>query len=76
MVTTQVVKWLSTGERRLLNWNRRGVLSALSFTDSGGVRYFDRAWLRKSHGDCGGQQGECSTKGSILFFRGLVRRGG
>jgi len=24
MVTTQVVKWLSTGERRLLNWNRRG----------------------------------------------------
>jgi len=42
-----VVKQLSTGESQLLKWNKHGVLSALSFTDSG-VCHFARAWLRKT----------------------------
>lgn len=44
---TQVARWFSIGERWLVNWNRRGVLSALSFTDSG-VCYSERAWLMKA----------------------------
>ena len=35
------------GERQLLNLNRHGVLSSLSFTDNNGARYFDQAWLGK-----------------------------
>jgi hypothetical protein len=45
---TQVVKGLDMGKGRLMNWDMRGVLSALSFTDSNGVCYFDQAWLRKA----------------------------
>ena len=44
MVTAQVVKWLSTGERRLLNWKRQGVLPELNFIGNNGVRHFDREW--------------------------------
>jgi hypothetical protein len=44
---TQVVRWFSKGKRRLLNWDMRGVLSALSFTGSG-VCYFDQVWLWKA----------------------------
>ena len=47
MRPTQVAGWFSMGESQLLKWNRHGVLSALSFTDSG-VCHFDRAWLRKT----------------------------
>jgi hypothetical protein len=43
----QVTSWFSIGEGWLVNWNRRGVLSALSFTNSG-VCYLERAWLRKA----------------------------
>ena len=48
MATIQVIKRLSTGESLVLNWNRRGILSALSLTDNNYVRYFDQAWLRKT----------------------------
>jgi DNA-binding transcriptional MerR regulator len=48
MTTTQVAKQLSIGESRLLNWIKRGVLPAPSFTDNNGVRYFDAEWLKKS----------------------------
>jgi len=48
MATTQVVKGLIMSERRLLNWNRRWVLLARNFTDSGDVRHFGQAWLRKA----------------------------
>jgi len=44
----QVVKRLSTGQGRLLNWNRHWVLSAPSFTDSKDVRCFDQSPLRKT----------------------------
>jgi len=36
------MKGLMMGEKRLLNGMRHGVLSALSFTESDGVRYFDQ----------------------------------
>ena len=39
----QVVKQLSMGESQLLKWNRHGVLSAFSFTDSSSS-CCDRAW--------------------------------
>lgn len=36
-----MAKWLSRGERRLLNLNRHGVLSSLIFTDNSGGWYLD-----------------------------------
>ena len=32
----------------MVNWNRHGVLSALSFTDNNGVGCFDQSPLRKT----------------------------
>ncbi|MGB6873622.1 MAG: hypothetical protein WBE46_05750 [Dehalococcoidia bacterium] len=43
-----VIRRLSKGESRLLNWNRCGVLSALSFIDDNGVRCFGREGLSKA----------------------------
>jgi hypothetical protein len=57
MATTQVVKGLIMSESRLLNWNRRWVLSARNFTNSGGVRHFDQAWLRKAADIVEGRRG-------------------
>jgi hypothetical protein len=36
------------GKSGLVNMRRRVVISPLSFTDNSGVRYFNRAWLRKA----------------------------
>jgi hypothetical protein len=47
-MATQMVKPLSAGESRLLNWNRRGIPSALSFADGDRVRYFNSARPRKA----------------------------
>jgi hypothetical protein len=41
-------KGLDMGTRCLVSWDTSEVLSALSFTDSDGVRYFDQGWLRKA----------------------------
>jgi len=56
MVMTRVVKQLSAG-RRFLNRGRRAVMSAPSFTDGDGVRYYDQAWLRKATDIVEGRRG-------------------
>lgn len=48
MGKTAAVERLSTAESRFLNLSRRAGVSALSFTDSDGVRCYDRAWRRKA----------------------------
>ncbi len=48
VATIQPVKRPSTGESQLLAGNRHGVLSALSFINSGCVCYLDQSWLRKT----------------------------
>ena len=47
MATTQVVKRPGTSENRLLNQNRQGPLSKLSFADSDCGRYFESACPRE-----------------------------
>jgi len=51
-----VVKWLDMGKRRLVNRDKRWILSALNSTDSKGPRYFDQAWLRKATDIVGNQE--------------------
>jgi hypothetical protein len=53
-----VVEGLDMGKGRLVSWDMRGVLSALSFTDSNGVCYFDQAWLRRATDIVGGKRGD------------------
>lgn len=45
-----------------MNWDMRGVLSALSFTDSEGVRYLNQAWLRKATNIFRKKQGNVLTR--------------
>jgi hypothetical protein len=42
----------------LMNWDTRGVLSALSFPKSDGVRYLDQVWLRKATDIVEGKRGK------------------
>ena len=51
-----MIEGLDMGKRRLVNRDARAVLSALSFTDRKGVRYFDQAWLRKATDIVGDQE--------------------
>jgi hypothetical protein len=53
--TDSGAKRLSMGERWLLSWMRRGVLSLLSFTDS--VCCVNQAWLSKATDIVGGKKG-------------------
>jgi hypothetical protein len=65
MSPAQVAKRLSICKRRLLDLNRRGVLSSPSFTDNNGVRYFDQAW--RSSTFSGGNKGMLTkVKGDLL----------
>ena len=48
MRPTQVARWFGIGERRLVNLDTHGVLSALSFNENDRVLYFDQAWLWKA----------------------------
>jgi len=45
---TQVAKGRGMGKRRLLKGVRCGVLSPLSFTPNGIIRYLGQAWLGKA----------------------------
>jgi hypothetical protein len=45
------------GERRLVNGKRGGLLSALSFTESGDVWYLAQAWLREAIDIVGAREG-------------------
>ena len=45
---TQVVEEFGMGNRWLLGLNRCGVVSAVNFTDSNIVLYFDGSWLTKA----------------------------
>jgi hypothetical protein len=45
------------GKRWLVKRDTRGVLSALSFTESGDVRYLAQAWLRKAIDIVGAREG-------------------
>ena len=43
-----MIRWLGKGDTRLQNWNRRGLLSVLSLTNSHWVRCFGREGLSKA----------------------------
>ena len=40
-----------------MNWDKRGILSELSFTDRKSIRYLDQAWLRKATDIVRGRRG-------------------
>jgi hypothetical protein len=52
-----VSRWFNMGKRWLVKRDTRGVLSALSFTESGDVRYLAQAWLRKAIDIVGAREG-------------------
>jgi len=54
---TQVARELGMGKRWLLKGVRCGVLSPLSFTDNGIVRYFDHAWMKQATDIVEGRRG-------------------
>ena len=59
------------GVRQLLNLNRHGVSSSLSFTDNNGARYFDQVWLGKATNIFQRKQGNANQSSKRPAVAGL-----